>query len=162
VSELSNPADPGVLATVSPGQALLAEDNGTRIFITTRAGERIGTLEVHIAQRLRTLIDAGNEYEFSVAKLSGNAVAVLVAETRCASGMSNVVSFPPSLQRSASDFDLDDEMIEEGDEDDGSVLSSEEDEEEIRPEAERAERIRSIVSGGLGGAYGFEDEALSI
>lgn len=161
VTELLNPAAPRVLATVAPGQALHMSDGGVRMELHTRAGERIGTLEVHIAQRLRKLIERGNKYEFSVAKVGDSAIAVLVAETHCATGMTSVVSFPPSLQRSASDFDFDDEPIEEDDEESVDVVDQD-DEDTITPEAERTERLKSIMAGRLGGAYDIEDEGLSI
>jgi tetratricopeptide (TPR) repeat protein len=157
VSELTHTADQRVLATVSPGQVLFHRDNGPRMDLHTRAGERIGTLEVRIAQRLRKLFEGGNEYEFTVAKLSPAGIAVLVAETKCAPGMSSIVSFPPALQKTTADFDLDDEPLE--DEDDGLEVMEHEDEEMAMPEAERSERLKSIMSGG---AYGIEDEGLSI
>lgn len=160
VSELVNPAIVRILATVAPGQELYMSDNGIRMELKTRAGERIGSLEVHIAQRVRNLTEKGNQYEFSVAKLSESAIAVMVAETHCAAGMTSVVSFPPSLQRSASDIDLDDEMMEDGD--DGIDVVETDDDDTITPEAERSERLKSIMSGRLGGAYGIEDEGLSI
>jgi hypothetical protein len=160
VTELLNPAPAKVLATVSPGQQLFQKDNGVRMELHTRAGERIGTLEVHIAQRLRKLISSGNDYDFSVAKLSDVALAVLISETACAPGMSSVVSFPPSLQKSMADIDLDDEPLE--DDDDGVEMVEHDDDDTITPEAERSERIKSIMSGRLGGAYGIEDEGLDI
>ena len=135
-------------------------DNGVRMELNTRAGERIGTLEVHIAQRVRKLWEKGNRYEFSVAKLSDAAIAVMVAETECAPGMTSIVSFPPALQRSASDIELDDEPLEDGD--DGIEAIDVDDEDTITPEAERSERLKSIMSGRLGGAYGIEDEGLDI
>ncbi len=160
VTELVNAADARVLATVAPGQELHMSDNGVRMDLHTRAGERIGTLEVHMAHRLRKLIDKDNRYEFSVAKLAETAIAVLVAETYCAPDMTSVVSFPPSLQKSASDIDLDDEPMEDGDE--GLDVIEQDDDDTITPEAERSERLKSIMSGRLGGAYGIEDEGLSI
>ncbi|MDA1297680.1 MAG: tetratricopeptide repeat protein [Chloroflexi bacterium] len=160
VTELVNPASARVLATVSPGQELQLSDNGVRMELHTRAGERIGSLEVHIAQRVRKLREKNNRYEFSVAKLSDSAIAVMVAETFCAPGMASVVSFPPSLQRSVADFGLDDELIEESDED--IEVVEHEDDDSITPEAERTERLKSIMSGRLGGAYHVEDENLSI
>jgi len=126
----------------------------------TRAGERIGTLDVHMAQRLRKLFEGGNEYEFTVAKLSTVAIAVLVAETKLSANMTKVVSFPPSLQKTAADFDLDDDLME--DTGDDLEMMEHEDDETITPEAERSERIKSIMSGRLGGAYGMENEGLSI
>lgn len=160
VTELINPAPPRVLATVSPGQELKVSDNGVRMELNTRAGERIGTLEVHIAQRIRKLTDRGNEYEFSVAKLSDTSIAVLVAETRSASGLTGVVSFPPSLQKTVNDIDLDDEMVE--DEDDSMDAIEHDDEDSITPEAERNERLKSIMSGRLGSGYDAEDAGLEI
>ncbi len=161
VTELINPAGSRVLATVAPGQELHMSDNGIRMELHTRAGERIGTLEVHIAQRVRNLCEKGNGYEFSVAKLSESAIAVMIAETHCAPGMTSVVSFPPALQKSVSDIDLEDEVLDT--EDDGlEVVDVEDDDEVVRPEAERSERLKSIMSGRLGGAYGIEDEGLSI
>ncbi len=160
ITELLNPASPRVLATVSPGQELQFSDNGVRIELHTRAGERIGSLEVHIAQRIRKLYEMGNEYEFSVAKLSDTSMAVLIAETHCAPGMTSVVSFPPSLQKTVSDIDLGDELM--GEDNDGLEVVGHDDEDSITPEAEQAERLKSIVSGRLGGAYNVEDEGLSI
>ncbi len=135
-------------------------DNGIRMELHTRAGERIGTLEVHIAQRVRKLTEKGNRYEFSVAKLSGSAIAVMVAETHCAPGMTSVVSFPPALQKSASEIELEYDLLEDGD--DGMDVAETDDDDTITPEAERSERLKSIMSGRLGGAYGIEDEGLSI
>ena len=160
VSELVNPASSRVLATVAPGQELLMQDDGIRANMFTKAGEQIGTLEVHMAQRLRKLMEKENRYEFSVAKLSETAIAVLIAETYCAPGMSSTVSFPPSLQKTANDFDFDDEPLEG--EDEGLDVTEQDDDDVITPEAERTERLKSIMSGRLGGAYGIEDEGLSI
>lgn len=160
VTELVNPADARVLATVSPGQELQFSDNGVRIELHTRAGERIGSLEVHIAQRIRKLCEKGNRYEFSVAKLSDTSIAVLVAETHGAPGMTSVVSFPPSLQKSVNDIDLDDELLEDSDE--GLEIVEHDDEDMITPVAEQTERLKSIMSGQNGGAYDVEDEGLSI
>ena len=160
VTELLNPATAKVLATVSPGQQLFPKDNGVRMELHTRAGERIGALEVHIAQRLRKLITSGNTYDFSVAKLSDVALAVLISETACAPGMSSVVSFPPSLRKSMADIDFDDEPLE--DDEDSVELVEHDDDDTITPEAERSERLKSIMSGRLGGAYGIEDEGLDI
>ena len=160
VTELLNPAEPRVLATVAPGQELKMTDNGVRMELHTKAGQRIGTLEVHMAHRLRKMIDKGNRYEFSVAKLAETGIAVLVAETFCAPGMTSVVSFPPSLQKSVSDIDLDDEPMEE--DEGGMDVIEQDDDDTITPEAERSERLKSIMSGRLGGAYGIEDEGLSI
>jgi tetratricopeptide (TPR) repeat protein len=160
VTELINPASPRILATVSPGQELKSSDNGVRMDLLTRAGERIGSLEVHIAQRIRKLCEKNNEYGFSVAKLSDSSVAVLVAETYCAPGMTSVVSFPPSLQRTVSDIELEDEPFE-GDNDSPDLVDHDDDD-SITPEAERTEKIKSIMSGRLGGTYDVEDEGLSI
>ena len=74
--------------------------------------------------------------------------------------MTAVVSFPPALQKSASDIDLEDDVIEDGD--DGMDVVEADDDDVITPEAERSERLKSIMSGRLGGAYGMEDEGLSI
>ncbi len=160
VTELVNPASARILATVAPGQELHDSDNGVRIELQTKAGERIGTLEVHIAHRIRKMREKGNLYEFSVAKLSETAIAVMVAETYCAPGMTSVISFPPALQRSASEIGFEDDPIEEGD--DGLEVVETDDDDTITPEAERSERLKSIMSGRLGGAYGIEDEGLSI
>lgn len=160
VTELINPAGPRILATVAPGQELHMSDNGIRMEVNTRAGERIGTLEVHIAQRIRKLVEKGNRYEFSVAKLAESAIAVMVAETYCAPSMTPVVSFPPALQKSVGDIDLDDEVFD--DDDGGMDVVETDDDDTITPEAERSERLKSIMSGRLGGAYGIEDEGLGI
>ena len=160
VTELLNPAPVRILATVSPGQQLFPKDNGVRMDLHTRAGERIGSMEVHIAQRLRKLMASGNEYDFSVAKLSEVALAVLISETKCAPGMSAVVSFPPSLQKSVADIDFDEEPLE--DDDDSVEMVEHDDDDTITPEAERSERLKSIMTGRLGGAYGIEDEGLDI
>ncbi len=161
VTELVDPAEPRVLATVAPGQSLHMHDDGVRMELQTRAGERIGTLEVHIAQRVRKLQEKGNEYEFSVAKIAETGIAALVAETLCAPGMTSVVSFPPSLQKSMSDIELEDEPLED-EEDLLEIGDAIDDDDEITPEFEKSERLKSIMSGQLGGAYGIEDEGLSI
>lgn len=160
VTELVNPSVGRILATVSPGQELNFNDNGVRMELHTRAGERIGSLEVHIAQRIRKLHEKGNKYGFSVAKLSDTSVAVLVAETYCAPGMTEIVSFPPSLQKSVSDIDLDDDLMDDAE--DGIEIVEHDDEDTRTPEAEKAERLKSIMSGRLGGTYDVEDEGLSI
>ena len=159
VTELVDPAGENILAKVAPGQELQITDNGIRMELSTLAGERVGGIEIHLAQRLRKITARGNEYQFAVAKLSAAGVAVMVSETKCAPGMNSTVSFPPSLQKTAGDINLYDDPLEEGD--DGGIIDPSDDE-EISPGAEQAERLRSILSGSLGGAYGIEDAGLSI
>ncbi|MEX0762262.1 MAG: tetratricopeptide repeat protein [Dehalococcoidia bacterium] len=159
VTELERTAPPNVLAAVSPGDSLTLEPQGSRMAVLTEEGEYLGTLEVHIAQRLRKLIDGGNRYDVTAAKISTQEMGILVSETYRSPAQANIVSFPPSLQKSTVDFDLDDERPELLD--DGSAGSGHEDEEET-PVSAPNEQLRAILNGEIGEGVAVDDDDMEM
>jgi tetratricopeptide (TPR) repeat protein len=144
VDELTHAAEDSVLATVSPGEQLFFEVDGTQVIVSSRSGVRVGELEQRIAQRLIDLIAAGNRYEMFALGMSGHSLRFILREVYQDPAMEGQLGLPRQnrlttelmrerellSQREEADFSFgEDEDEELADEDS-------EEEDEVEPEAE--------------------------
>ena len=144
VSELKNVAEAEVLAAISPGDKFKFDIDETVVAVRTARGERVGTLEVRIATRLRKMIAGGNKYEILAAKLSESEVAVIVRETKRSAEQARIASFPSYLQKKIGDFDIDDPMAI------NDELRMEDDTDELAPQPAENEAMKSFMRGDFG------------
>ena len=144
VSELKHVAQAEVLAAISPGDKLRLDIGDAVVAVRTARGERVGTLEVRIATRLRKMIAGGNKYEVLAAKLSDSLVVVVVRETKRSSEQARIASFPSYLQKQVGDFEIDDPM---GINDE---IRMEDDMDEIAPQPAENEAMKSFMRGDFG------------
>ncbi len=146
ISELKNVANAEVLAAISPGDKFKFDVSDAIVVITTARGERIGTLEVRIATRLRKMIAGGNKYEVLAAKITDSVVVVVVRETKRSPNQARIASFPSYLQKKIGDFDIDEPM---GISDE---LRMEDDMDEMAPQPVENESMKSFMRGDFGGS----------
>ena len=144
VSDLKNVARPEVLAAISPGDKFKFDINDAVVAVHTAGGDRVGTLEVRIATRLRKMIAGGNKYEVFAAKLSDSEVVVVVRESKRSPEQARIASFPSYLQKKIGDFDIDDPM---GISDE---IRMEDDMDEIAPQPAENEAMKSFMRGEFG------------
>lgn len=153
VAEVEQPAGEEVMAVVTPGDVLTLRPAGTRLAVLAQSGERIGLLEIRLSQRLARLIDGGNKYEVTLAKAGQSGIAVMIVETERSAALGGTPSFPPHMQNTLADFDLDDDITEE----DETPVEQVEDEEET-PAPDYDERVRSFVNGDLLAGLDSQDD----
>jgi len=146
VSELKNVAQPEILAAISPGDKFKFDIDDAVVSVHTAGGERVGTLEVRIATRLRKMIAGGNKYQVLAAKLSDSVVVVVVRETRRSPEQARIASFPSYLQKKIGDFDIDDPM---GINDE---VRMEDDVDELAPAPAENEAMKAFMRGDFGEA----------
>lgn len=148
VDELTHAVEDPILASVSPGEQLQFEVQGSRVVVSSRKGERLGELEQRIAQRLIDLMEAGNRYEIYALGMSGHSLRFILREVHQDPSMVGQMGLPRQSrltidlmrerellsQREEADFTFgeEDEELEEDAEEDEDVV---EDEEEIDEEA---------------------------
>ena len=144
ISELKDVASPEILAAISPGDKFKLDISETIVTVHTSRGERVGTLEVRIATRLRKMITGGNTYEVLAAKLSDSMAVVVVRETKRSPQQARIASFPSYLQKKIGDFDIDDPM---GINDE---IRMEDDTDELAPQPAENEAMKSIMRGDFG------------
>ncbi|MCZ6539241.1 MAG: tetratricopeptide repeat protein [Chloroflexi bacterium] len=145
-SELKNVAPAEVLAAISPGDKFKFDISDAVVAVRTARAERVGTLEVRIATRLRKMIAGGNKYEVLAAKLSDAVVVVVIRETKRSPEQARIASFPSYLQKQIGDFDIDDPM---GINDE---IRMEDDMDEIAPQPVENEAMKSFMRGEFGGS----------
>lgn len=153
VAEVEQPADDDIMAVVTPGDVLTLKPAGTRLAVLAQSGERIGLLELRLSQRLARLIDGGNEYEVTLAKAGQSGIAVMIEEKKRSAAQAGTPSFPPHMQNTLADFDLDEELEEE----DEVPVEAVEDEEET-PAPDYDERVRNVVNGDLLAGLDSQDD----
>lgn len=146
VSDLKKVAPAEVLAAISPGDKFKFDISDAVVTVYTKNGERVGTMEVRIATRLRKMIAGGNKYEIMAAKLSDSEVVVIVRETKRSSEQARIASFPSYLQKKIGDFDIDDPMAI------NDEFHMEDDTDELAPQPVENEAMKSFMRGEFGGA----------
>jgi tetratricopeptide (TPR) repeat protein len=146
VDELINAADDPILATVSPGEQLSFEVQGSRVVVSSRTGQLLGELEQRIAHRLIDLMGAGNRYEIYALGMSGHSLRFILREVHQDPSMVGQMGLPRQSrltielmrerellsQREEADFSFgeeDEELLgEEIEADEDEVAEDEEDE----------------------------------
>lgn len=139
LATLRDAASEAELATLTAGdQVELRVDDGN-LSVTTRNGDRIGTIEERLGLRLIRLMQTGNQYQAGIVGVDPNAVRIMLRETVQSPQNAGKISFPPratqdvlprpylreGLLRRASDeededeleVDLHDEVLEDDEED---------------------------------------------
>lgn len=94
VDELLNPLDLEQLALISPGEQLLMESAGGRLYITTMEGTRLGEIDSKTADRVILLMSNGNQYEVYALGISSRSLRVILRETYRDLRNGALVSFP--------------------------------------------------------------------
>ena len=161
VAEVEQPAADSVMAVVSPGNVLKLEHSGARLAVLAQSGERIGLLELRLSQRLARLIDGGNEYEVTLAKAGQAGIAVMIVETKRAPALAGTPSFPPHMQNTLADFDLDDYASYDPDSAGGpfaGALAEPVEDEEETPAPDLDARVRHVVNGDLLAGLDLQDD----
>jgi Tetratricopeptide repeat len=77
-------------------QVNLQRQNGSLV-IQSMAGEYVGEVEPRLSQRLRKLMDGGNEYIAAISGLDENEVRLFIRETFQHSSQTGKLSFPPTV-----------------------------------------------------------------
>ncbi len=129
VDELANPADPGTLAEVSPGEKLSLEAVAGRLVVVDELGVRLGEVEARTGSRMIDLMEGGNRYEVYALGISGQSLRVILREVFRDPSQVGKIAFPRQarfsqdllrerellFQRDESDFLFgeDDELAEE-------------------------------------------------
>lgn len=140
VDDLANPADPGHLAEVSPGDQLQLKIEGNRLYLLSRNGVKLGEIDSRIASRIIKLIGLGNEFEAYALGMSAQSLRIILRETFRHHDNERVMTFPRQA-RATQDLMREREQLslrEEADfdfGDDEEDIDPDEDEDEVDEEA---------------------------
>ena len=124
--ELVNPAELIRLAEVDPGEQLTLVVEGPRLFVSDRTGQRLGEIEVGIAQRITQMMAEGNRYEIYSLGLSAQSLRIILREAYRAPQLGTRPSFPGKL-RAVRPADREGNLLRR---DDDLLYADEEDEED--------------------------------
>ncbi len=94
VTELINLAPASILARVAVGDTVQLHQIGHSILVRNGAGEDIGQIEPHLANRLITFMEGGNRYAAAVLAMENGQVRLIVREEYQHPSMFGKVSFP--------------------------------------------------------------------
>jgi hypothetical protein len=94
VDEVIEPAPSSVLMTLSSGENLDIQIEGSDVKLLDDTGQYIGMLEPRVSRRLIQLIEMGNEYAVYVTANAGDSVRVIIREMSRSEEMGNRLSFP--------------------------------------------------------------------
>ncbi len=137
VDELTNPADLGTLAEVSPGEKLQLSVEQGRLVVINDDGIRLGEIESRTGHRVIDLIEGGNKYEIYALGVSGQSLRVILREIFRDPAQVSRIAFPRQVrgtqnlmrerellfQRDETDFLF-------GEDDDGDETDSADDDED--------------------------------
>lgn len=160
VDELARAASEPILATVSPGEQLNLEIQGTTVNVLSRNGVHLGELEERIGRRLIDLVDAGNRYELYALGMSGHSLRFIVREVfreqsnqgaaglpRQSRAISDLMREREILsQREEGDFSFGEEDDELTDDAEDEATADDEDEEPDAIDEEAASYVDTSIS----------------
>jgi tetratricopeptide (TPR) repeat protein len=142
VDELANPADPGHLAEVSPGDKLQLKIEDNRLYLLSGDGVRLGEIESRIAARVIKLIGLGNEFEAYALGMSAQSLRIILRETFRHHNNERIMTFPrqaratQDLMREREQLSLREEAdFDFGDDEDEVDILPDEEEDEVDDEA---------------------------
>jgi tetratricopeptide (TPR) repeat protein len=142
VDELANPADPGHLAEVSPGDKLQLKIEDNRLYLLSGDGVRLGEIESRIAGRVIKLIGLGNEFEAYALGMSAQSLRIILRETFRHQNNERIMTFPrqaratQDLMREREQLSLREEAdFDFGDDEDEVDILPDEEEDEVDDEA---------------------------
>jgi hypothetical protein len=132
-------AKPAVLARLTAGDQAYLHLEESALFVRNAAGETLGRVEPHLANRLIKFINGGNQYAAAITDIADGMVRVIIRETFQHPSLIGRVSFPPQagketvrayIKDSMLRFSREEEDDESGD-DDGEFPEGEESTEEL-------------------------------
>jgi tetratricopeptide (TPR) repeat protein len=92
---LVEPGEPGVLHRLTGGEAVNLVRDGARLLVRSRRGEYVGRVQPRLAQRVISLLEAGNRYAAAVLQSTDQETRVIVREVHQDASMAGKPSFPP-------------------------------------------------------------------
>jgi hypothetical protein len=98
VDELTNPADLGTLAEVSPGEKLQLSVEQGRLVVINDDGIRLGEIESRTGHRVIDLIEGGNKYEIYALGVSGQSLRVILREIFRDPAQVSRIAFPRQVR----------------------------------------------------------------
>lgn len=102
IATLIDATDRTAVGHLSSGEALALRQEGNRLLIHSSRGEPVGRVHPRLAQRVLSLMDAGNRYEVAFLRdHPAEGVQVIIGEVYQDPSQTGRLSFPPS---NASDF----------------------------------------------------------
>ncbi len=102
IATLIDATDRTAVGHLSSGEALTLRQEGNRLLVHSSRGEPVGRVHPRLAQRILSLIEAGNRYEAAFLRdHPAEGVQVIIGEVYQDPSQEGRPSFPPS---SASDF----------------------------------------------------------
>ena len=102
IATLIDATDRTAVGHLSSGETLTLRQEGNRLLIHSSRGEPVGRVHPRLAQRVLSLMDAGNRYEVAFLRdHPAEGVQVIIGEVYQDPSQEGRLSFPPS---SASDF----------------------------------------------------------
>lgn len=143
VDELTNPADLGQLAEVSPGDKVQLKIEGNTLVVLSDDGVHLGELEPRVANRVIKLMESGNQFEAYALGVSAQSLRIILRETYRNPDNGVVLTFPRQVRttqdlmrereqlslREESDFDFgetgDEEEVDTDPEDDTDDVDEE-------------------------------------
>ncbi len=158
VDELSNPAELGQLAEVSPGDKLQLKVEGERLLVLSDDGVQLGEIDPRVASRVIKLMGSGNEFEAYALGMSAQSLRIILRETFRHQDNEGVMTFPRQI-RATQDLMREREQLslrEEGDFDFGVEDEDVEDEAEDEEPDEVDEEANAYV--GNAGVSDMDDE----
>jgi hypothetical protein len=158
VDELANPAEPGQLAEVSPGDKLQLKVEGERLLVSSDDGVQLGEIDMRVASRVIKLMGSGNEFEAYALGMSAQSLRIILRETFRHQDNEGVMTFPRQI-RATQDLMREREQLslrEEGDFDFGIEDEDVEDEAEDEEPDEVDEEASAYV--GNAGVSDMDDE----
>ncbi|HEV2073309.1 MAG TPA: tetratricopeptide repeat protein [Thermomicrobiales bacterium] len=158
VDELANPAEPGQLAEVSPGDKLQLKVEGERLLVLSDDGVQLGEIEMRVASRVIKLMGSGNEFEAYALGMSAQSLRIILRETFRHQDNEGLMTFPRQI-RATQDLMREREQLslrEEGDFDFGVEDEDVEDEAEDEEPDEVDEEASAYV--GNAGVSDMDDE----
>ncbi len=88
-------APPAVLARLTAGDQAYLHLEENALFVRNAAGETLGRVEPHLANRLIKFINGGNQYAAAIMDIADAMVRVIIRETFQHPSLIGRVSFPP-------------------------------------------------------------------
>ncbi len=138
--ELVNSLQLDELAEVAPGEQLVLDVDGKRLFVHDAMGKRLGEIPSKIAERVLELQDGGNRYEVYALGLTAGSLRVILREVyRDPSQVTNV-SFPGKI-KSTRAYMRERETLRLRDESD--FLMGDDDDDEDEPMTEPGDDLES-------------------
>lgn len=160
VDELANPAEPGQLAEVSPGDKLQLKVEGEHLLVLSGDGVHLGEIETRIANRVIRLIAGGNEFEAYALGMSARSLRIILRETFRHQDNERIMTFPRQI-RGTQDLMREREQLslrEEADFDFGGEAEDEELEDEVEEVTHDDVDEEASAYVGKAGASDMDDD----